>query len=304
MTSGDRQDGGDRAGTLDFHQQSLAAVDHVKGIGFGCPAVPATVIDLPLAVPVAQCQVGKSRPARSIRGDAVVSPAVAGPETRHAAVGKPDSHHSLRKIQVIHVGGGIIQHMPVGQRRRQEYGKSLLKVHRRRPEVSMDVVGQFPAKKPIPKPVGAMRVMIARQEMPLDVCEDAHALQGLVERARRESLHVIDVACHQDMSGSVFPRKLSNSGNRPQAGLLEESHGGVIEKAEDLPDLPVGGVDQLDLHEPGRLPGIQSVPARGSLAMAAASTVSATRSSRSRWWTLDLPHALATVVNSMVRVCK
>ena len=166
----------------------------------------------------------------------------------------------------------------------------------------MDVVRHVPVEKPIPKPVGALRVMIARQEMPLDVCEDAHAFQWLVERARRESLHVIDIARDQHMTGSVLPGKLSNSGNHPQAGLLEESHGGVIEKAEDLSELPVGGVDQFNLHEPGRLPGIQSVPARGSLAMAAASTVSATRSSRSRWWTLDLPQALARVVNSMVRV--
>lgn len=45
-------------------------------------------------------------------------------------------------------------------------------------------------------------------------------------------------------------------------------------------------------------PGIQLVPARGTFAIAAASTVSATRSSRSRLWTFDLPQARASVVSS------
>ena len=48
-------------------------------------------------------------------------------------------------------------------------------------------------------------------------------------------------------------------------------------------------------------PGIQLVPARGILAMAAASTVSAARSSGSRWCTEDLPQARVSAVTSMVR---
>src|SRR5918994_6410662 len=48
-------------------------------------------------------------------------------------------------------------------------------------------------------------------------------------------------------------------------------------------------------------PGIQSVPASGTLAIAAASTVSATRSSGSRLWTCDFPHARASVCVSSVR---
>ena len=47
-------------------------------------------------------------------------------------------------------------------------------------------------------------------------------------------------------------------------------------------------------------PGIQLVPASGTRAIAAASTVSATRSSGSRLWTCDLPHARASVCVSSV----
>ncbi len=54
-------------------------------------------------------------------------------------------------------------------------------------------------------------------------------------------------------------------------------------------------------HEGPLTPGIQSVPASGTFAIAAASTVSATRSSGSRLWTCDLPHARARVCVSSVR---
>ena len=49
-------------------------------------------------------------------------------------------------------------------------------------------------------------------------------------------------------------------------------------------------------------PGTQPVPASGTRAIAAASTVSATRSSGSRLWTCDLPHARASVCVSSVSV--
>ena len=47
-------------------------------------------------------------------------------------------------------------------------------------------------------------------------------------------------------------------------------------------------------------PGIQSVPANGTRAIAAASMVTATRSSGSRWHTWALPQARAIVWASMV----
>src|SRR4029079_11132101 len=55
-----------------------------------------------------------------------------------------------------------------------------------------------------------------------------------------------------------------------------------------------------DAHSRPFAPGIHSVPASGTFAIAAASTVSATRSSGSRLWTWDLPHARASVCASRV----
>ena len=51
---------------------------------------------------------------------------------------------------------------------------------------------------------------------------------------------------------------------------------------------------------PSQRPGTQVVPARGTPAMAAASTLSAARSSGSRLCTCDLPHARASVCVSRV----
>ena len=55
------------------------------------------------------------------------------------------------------------------------------------------------------------------------------------------------------------------------------------------------------VYEEPSWPGIQSVPASGTRAIAAASTVSATRSSGSRLWTCDFPQARASVCVSSVR---
>ena len=57
---GDAGHGGDRIRSLDLNEQCLTTADHVKGVDFGCAAVPASVIDLPLPVPVAQCEVGET----------------------------------------------------------------------------------------------------------------------------------------------------------------------------------------------------------------------------------------------------
>ena len=72
--------------------------------------------------------------------------------------------------------------------------------------------------------------------------------------------------------------------------------------AVDRADLNAGEVLEVDAwfgdhigHVALIVPGIQLVPASGTRAIAAASIVSATRSSGSRLWTCDLPQARAIV---------
>ena len=52
------------------------------------------------------------------------------------------------------------------------------------------------------------------------------------------------------------------------------------------------------------MPGIQSVPASGTFAIAPASTVSAHRSSGSSEWTFVFPQARAIICISSVSVCR
>ena len=51
-------------------------------------------------------------------------------------------------------------------------------------------------------------------------------------------------------------------------------------------------------------PGMYVVPASGTFAIAAASTVSAQRSSGSSEWMFVLPHARASICTSSVSVCR
>src|SRR5262249_34107561 len=72
-------------------------------------------------------------------------------------------------------------------------------------------------------------------------------------------------------------------------------HRVVVENADDLCHLDQPPAGSLSGSESEDRPGTQSVPASGILAIAAASTVSATRSSGSRLCTCDLPQARAIV---------
>lgn len=57
--------------SLDFDKQRPPAVDHVEGVGLGRATVPAPVVDLLLAVPIAEREIGKPRRLRAIRRNVV-----------------------------------------------------------------------------------------------------------------------------------------------------------------------------------------------------------------------------------------
>ena len=97
------------------------------------------------------------------------------------------------------------------------------------------------------------------------------------------------------------------------AGDADPLSGRFLHVKDDLDELlaeaAAGHVGAAAADAPARLtvrspppsrPGIQFVPASGTRAIAAASMVSATRSSGSRLCTCDLPHARASVCASSV----
>src|SRR5260370_18628090 len=74
---------------------------------------------------------------------------------------------------------------------------------------------------------------------------------------------------------------------------LRAQHPEEVDKADQkIADAAIGRLfRQVLRHQYLLFPGIQSVPASGTPAMAAASTVSAARSSGSRLWRCHLPQA-------------
>ena len=88
--------GGKSARTLNFYEQRLSTVDHIKSIRFGCATVPATVVDLFLSVPVAQREIGEARLVRASRSDVVRNVQIIGAETGYGSVG--ETHADLNRV--------------------------------------------------------------------------------------------------------------------------------------------------------------------------------------------------------------
>src|SRR5262245_17216191 len=121
---------------------------------------------------------------------------------------------------------------------------------------------------------------------------------GLSEAAAVLQHHRGDAEARVEIAENLLAVRPVHDGERP-AFVLD------AEEGEEEPNLVTVARDRRvvedDGHQSPFVPGIQSVPASGTLAMAAASTVRATRSSGSRLWTWDLPQARARVCVSSVR---
>ena len=71
---------------------------------------------------------------------------------------------------------------------------------------------------------------------------------------------VVQIACDQHGQGAVRLGQAADRADRVEPGLLEQAHGGVVDEAEHLADLPVGGVDQPQ----GPVPEIAAASRRGA----------------------------------------
>ena len=115
-------------------------------------------------------------------------------------------------------------------------------------------VRQAAAQHALPRPARLVRVVVARDQVP------AHA------RDRRASARAAGRACGPRRSRRrrcrprparsarrARQRQPADGRDRLQARLLQHAHGGLVDEAEDLADLPVGGVDQA--HRAALNPG-------------------------------------------------
>ena len=206
-------------------------------------------------MPVAQSKIGEPGKLWSVGSNEIGNILVVRAESFDSAVSQPHPDDTFGQIHVIHVGREIIERPAMKQRCGQN--DEVLEYLRPRRHKSADVLGQFFAEELIPEPVGAVRVMIARQQMPPDARKIAHPLQWLVERTWRQRLHVVDITRHQNVRCPVFPGEFTQPRYDPQSSFLQKPHRRIVDKAEDLPDLPVRRMDELDSHRssPTRLNG-------------------------------------------------
>src|ERR1700690_2213692 len=123
----------------------------------------------------------------------------------------------------------------------------------------------------------------------------AKSYRVVLERRPFDSQHI---AAGIFERAAQFMREVSFAAGSPFNGVRERGFKLAFPSRRD------GQLRELDDHAFGSWPGIHDVPASGTLAMAAASTVSATKSSFSKWCTSCLPQARAMVVSSIFTVFK
>ena len=111
-----------------------------------------------------------------------------------------------------------------------------------------DIVRQATPSELIPESIGLIRIMVSRQQMPLYGGVSPHSLDDLVARARRGSCVVVDIARDQHVARTVLLSEFADARDRLQPCQLEATHFRVINEAENLADLPVGGMNESECH--------------------------------------------------------
>ena len=100
------------------------------------------------------------------------------------------------------------------------------------------------ARDPVPEAVRPIGVVIARHDVPGQRVQCAHALDRLEQRAIGEAVVIVQIARDQHGESAMRLRQAADRRDRLEPRLLQQAHGGIVDEAEDLADLPVGGVDQ------------------------------------------------------------
>ena len=112
----------------------------------------------------------------------------------------------------------------------------------------MDVVRQAAPSELVPKSIGLVRIMVPRQQMPLYRCVRPHSLDDLVSRVGQGSRVVVNITRDQYVAYVALTREIADACDRIQACQLEAPHLCTFEEAEDLADLPVGGMNKSESH--------------------------------------------------------
>ena len=139
------------------------------------------------------------------------------------------------------VHNGSIEDL-TGMRHRQEKRIVIEREWRWR-EVKVDVGREPEPRDAIPQAFRTVRIMVAGQQMPMNVGKRLHALDRRAKRMRIGSLAVLNVAGNKNVMNAVALGNRAKTFDGRETRLPQRFFLGA-EFLEDLADLPVGGMNE------------------------------------------------------------
>ena len=140
--------------------------------------VPEYQIDGPIwtgPVPIAKGKILEPRQSGPTRVDRVGRLA-AGTKTNDRTMRDTNPDRARRRFDSVHPFGEIATLALPGQGRRKEHG-AWTEIYRLGLEMQVNIGGWVALEDPIPDTLWPMRIMVPRQQVPLDITEPAHSLQ-------------------------------------------------------------------------------------------------------------------------------
>jgi hypothetical protein len=123
-------------------------------------------------------------------------------EIDHGAVREPDTNRAGRRRHAVHPRRHIVE-LAFAEKRRRQKERTIVERKRRRREMQVNVAGQAELRDAVPNALGAVRIMVARQQVPVHIHERLHALDRRPQRMRVGGLAVVNVAGDEDVRNAV-----------------------------------------------------------------------------------------------------
>ena len=246
LPAGDGRNPGLPARAVQLHQQGLAGVVGLETVGFRRAGVPAALIHLSGAVPVAQGQVIEPGLHGAAGGDGVGRVDAVGQDALHAAVGQADARQAGRRFGAGKPLGEIGVGDALGERRRQD-GQRRGSHNQRLGLQAQGDVGRHRPQPHSPRPhrFGEAGVVVAGNHQPRPG-KAGHGVKQAVDGLVGHALGVEHVTRHQDGIDALIRGQPGQALDGGETGFGQ--NGGLVgfELPEELADLPVGGVQELD----------------------------------------------------------
>ena len=164
------------------------------------------------------------------------------PEIDDGAVREPDAERAGRRHRAVHPCGNIVE-LAFAEKRRRQKKSIVVERKRRRREVEVDVGRQPELRDAIPHALGTVRIVVAGQQVPVNIGERLHALDRRAQRVRVGSLAVVNVAGDEDVMNAIALGVRAESLDGRETRLPQRLFLGA-ELFEDLADLPIGGMNE------------------------------------------------------------